>query len=272
MVTKAIIPVAGYGTRRLPITKAVEKCMMPIGNRPAVDYIVQDAIAAGIRDIYFVVNKDDTQIERYYMRNQKLENYLQGIGANEYLNFIQPPQGVNFYYIDQDVSDRYGNAIPIGLCFPYIKPGESVAILTGNDFIFNSDGSSELAKLISQTPEGASSLLTLQIDPNQSSSYNVIEFDMNGNYYRTIKKPTPSQAPSNYINVNKYIFSYELLQAVAAYSNVNITGEYDVLEPIHQYAITGGLMKIVSTNGYYLNVDDPYSWLYANQIVINNQR
>ena len=59
MITKAIILAAGWGTRRLPITKSVEKCMLPIGNRPVIDYVVQDAILAGIKDIYFGVNSED---------------------------------------------------------------------------------------------------------------------------------------------------------------------------------------------------------------------
>lgn len=73
MITTAIIPVAGWGSRRLPITKAIEKCMLPIGNRPLVDYVVQDCIAAGITDIIFVVSEGSEQLQRYYGHNQALE-------------------------------------------------------------------------------------------------------------------------------------------------------------------------------------------------------
>ena len=76
--TKAIIIIAGYGTRRLPITKSIEKSMLPILNRPVVDYVVEDCIKAGITDIYFVVNKDAVQIRSYYGHNKVLEDYLAG--------------------------------------------------------------------------------------------------------------------------------------------------------------------------------------------------
>lgn len=77
-----------------------------------------------------------------------MEQYLNFAGKPEYLRYIAPPQGVNFYFIEQEVNTKYGTAIPVGLCFPYIRPGESVAVLTGDDFIYNYDGSSELARLI----------------------------------------------------------------------------------------------------------------------------
>lgn len=272
MITKAIIPVAGYGTRRLPISKAVEKCMMPIGNRPAVDYVVKDAILAGIKDFYFVVNQHDNQIEKYYTENRDLNTYLQNSGNQDYIPYVQPPQGVNFYFVDQDINEKYGTAIPISLAFPYVQPGESVAVLTGNDFIFNHDGSSELAKLIMRTPENTSSALAIEVDSSQTPNYQIVEFNTAGYYYRTVKNPSAQDSPSNYALVNKYIFSYDLLQVIAAYANAQISGEYDMTEPLYQYALTGGIIQIVPTEGYYLDVDNPYSWLYANQIVMKQNR
>lgn len=267
-ITKAIIPVAGWGTRRLPVTKAIEKCMMPIGNRPVVDYVVQDAILAGITDFYFVVNSEDTQLEKYYTRNQKLEQHLEFSGKPEYLRYVMPPVNIKFYYIDQDVSSKYGTAIPVGMCLPYIKPGESVAVLMGDDFIYNQDGSSELANLIRQTPENGCSMLATQIDQRAVERYGVIEFDQNGNYYQMVEHPKPEEAPSNLINISKYIFNYDLLQATASYANVDITGEYRITEPINQYVMTGGQMNVVQARGQYLDAGDAYSWLYANRVIL----
>ena len=82
MITKAIIPVAGWGTRRLPVTKAIEKCMLPLGNRPVVDYIVQDCVRAGIRDIYFVVSGDALfkgSIGRTDLHTGNLEQLIESI-------------------------------------------------------------------------------------------------------------------------------------------------------------------------------------------------
>ncbi|NCU40297.1 hypothetical protein EOL73_00875 [Candidatus Saccharibacteria bacterium] len=84
--TKAIIAVAGYGTRRLPISKAVEKCMVPLLNRPIVDYVVEDCVKAGVKDIYFVVSGDARQLRNYYERDMELEAYLERKGKNDLLS------------------------------------------------------------------------------------------------------------------------------------------------------------------------------------------
>lgn len=268
-ITKAIIPVAGWGTRRLPITKAIQKCMLPIGNRPVIDYVVQDAILAGITDIYFVINKQDDQLERYYGRHQALEEYLQFANKPEFLRYITPPAGINFYYIEQEVNTRYGTAIPVALCLPYVRPGESVAVMTGDDFVYNTNGSSELGRLIAQTPPGECSMMSTQVDPQMVGRYGVIEFDQNGNYYQVVESPQPEFAPSNHINISKYIFNYDLLQATAAYANVELTGEYKITEPINQYVLTGGVMRVMPVQGQYFDAGEPYSWLHANNVIMN---
>lgn len=267
-ITKAIIPVAGWGARRLPITRAIEKCMLPIGNRPVIDYVVQDCVMAGITEIYFVVNGGESQLERFYSRNIPLETYLQNAGKTEYLRYALPPENIKFYYIDQDSTTKYGTAIPVGLCAPYIKPGESVAVLMGDDFIFNRDGSSELAHLLRETPDGGCAMLGVNVPLEQVNRYGVIEFDQNGNYYQIVEKPEPEQAPSTFINVSKFVINYELLQAIAAYANVEISGEYYITDPINQFVLTGGQMKVVQANGQYLDAGDVYSWLYANDIIL----
>src|SRR3954447_9541764 len=97
-ITKAIIPVAGWGTRRLPITKAIEKCMLPIGNRPIVDYVVQDCLKAGINDIYFVVGEDSTQLEDYYRSNIQLNDYLKRNHKEDKLPLIAPLGEVKLHF------------------------------------------------------------------------------------------------------------------------------------------------------------------------------
>lgn len=267
-ITKAIIPVAGWGTRRLPVTKAIEKCMLPIGNRPVIDYVVQDCIRAGITEIFFVVNKGDSQLEKYYSHNLALEQYLNYFGKQEYLKYVMPPEGIKFYYIDQDTNGKYGTAIPVGMCAQYLRPGESAAVLMGDDFVYNPEGGSELARLIAATPEGGNGMLSVEIAREATNRYGVIEFDTNGNYYQLVEKPNSEQAPSTSINISKFVFNYDLMQAVAAYANVDITGEYYITEPMNQYVLTGGSIKVVQAQGQYLDAGDPYSWLYANRVIL----
>jgi len=267
-ITKAIIPVAGWGTRRLPITKAIEKCMLPIGNRPIVDYVVQDCIAAGITDIYFVVSEDSTQLQAYYGDNAELTTYLIANEKERLLPLIQPIRGVNFHYVVQPNNGKYGTAIPVGLVVPQLQQGESVVVLMGDDFVYNADGTSEVARLLARTPEGGSAMIGAQIDRSQVSQYGVLEFDEQNNYRSIVDRPTPEMAPSTMINISKYVMDYELLKAVQAYSDIVLSGEYQITEVMNQYVLRGGTLKVVEAVGQYLDGGSVEGWLHANNTVL----
>ncbi|HMH69859.1 MAG TPA: sugar phosphate nucleotidyltransferase [Candidatus Saccharimonadales bacterium] len=270
-ITKAIIPVAGWGTRRLPITKAIEKCMLPIGNRPIVDYVVQDCIAAGITDIYFIIGENTSQLQSYYGDNAELNTYLVANNKESLLPLIRPLQGVTFHYIAQPSNGKYGTAIPVGLVVPDLKQDESAVVLMGDDFIYNADGSSEVARLLAGTPGGGSSLLGATIDRQHVSQYGVLALDDEGNYQEIVDRPTPESAPSSMINISKYVMNYELLAAVRAYTDIVLSGEYQITEVINQYVLRGGKVKVLEARGQYLDGGSVGGWLHANNIVVNGK-
>lgn len=272
LITKAIIPVAGWGTRRLPITKAVEKCMLPIGNRPLIDYIVRDCIKAGITEIIFVISKGDYQIQKYFSVDQELNEFLTYSGKQDMLPLVTPPGGVAFRFIEQPTNQKYGTAVPVGLCAPYIAKGESVAVLMGDDFIYNADGSSELLRLKEATPDGGASMLAVEVPAEEVSLYGVIQFnEMTRAFERIIEKPQVGQAPSNYINVSKYILNYDILQMVKTYTDLNVSGEYLLTEPINQYVMSGGMVQVAPAHGVYLDGGTLNGWLHANDVVVRGQ-
>lgn len=268
-ITKAIIPVAGWGTRRLPITKAIEKCMLPIGNRPLVDYIVRDCIQAGIMDIYFVVGKGSTQLQTYFSENEQLNQFLQYNGNEAMLQLAHPPAGVNFHYIEQDINKKYGTAVPVAMAVPSIPKGESVVVMMGDDFIYNQDGSSELMRQKAFTADGGNSMLAVQVPREDVSRYGVIQFNPETNAFEQIvEKPQPDQAPSNYINVSKYIMNYDLLTRVYNYCNLDLSGEYQLTDPINQYVLDGGIVNVVPAQGQYLDGGNVHGWFHANEVVL----
>jgi UTP--glucose-1-phosphate uridylyltransferase len=269
-ITKAIIPVAGWGTRRLPITKAIEKCMLPIGNRPLVDYVVQDCISAGITDIYFVVSEWMTQIQAYYGENGVLDTYLIGNGKEDMLPLVRPPAGVRFHYVTQDTSSKYGTAIPVSLVFPELAQGESAVVLMGDDFIYNADGSSEVQRLIDATPEGGNTMLGVDVPREIVSRYGVIDMNERSEFTRIVEKPAPDQAPSTLINVSKYVMNYDLLSAIAKYCEISISGEYYITEPINQYVMGGGSVVVAAAHGRYLDGGSEKGWLHANNVVLGS--
>ena len=272
-VTKAIIPVAGWGSRRLPITKAIEKCMLPIGNRPIVDYVVRDCVLAGITDIYFVVSQGSTQLQQYYAENVRLNEYLTYNGQQSMLELAHPPQNVTFHYIEQDPNDKYGTAVPVAMAVPYLQKGESAAVLMGDDFIYNTDGSSELMRQIEATPQGGNSMLTAQIDPSQVGRYGVIQFQEDtGAFEKIVEQPAVGQAPSNYINVSKFILNYDLLLQIYNYSNLDVSGEFRIIEPINQYVLAGGGLQVIPAKGQYLDGGNVHDWLHANKVIVDHEQ
>ena len=268
-ITKAIIPVAGYGARRLPISKAIEKCMLPIGNRPIVDYVVQDCLAAGITDVYFVVSGSNTQLESYYSDNDQLNQYLIKNNKQDLLPLISLPSA-RFHYVIQPVGDKYGTAIPVSLVAPMIEKGESVVVLMGDDFIYNSDGSSEIARLLAATPDGGNAMLGVNVPPDQVNRYGVLQMDENNHFIKIVEKPSVETAPSTLINVSKYVLNYDLLTVIAKYADTAINGEYYITDPINQYISSGGSLKVVPVEGKYLDGGSLEGWLHANNVVAGN--
>ena len=271
-VTKAIIPVAGWGTRRLPITKAIEKSMLPVGNRPIVDYVVRDCILAGITDIYFVVSQGSTQLQQYYQDNVRLNEYLQYNGQDTMIELARPPQNINFHYIEQDPNAKYGTAIPVAMVVPYLQKGESAAVLLGDCFFYNTDQTSELLRLKTATQDGANSILAVEVPHEQTNKYGVIQFNEDNGFFESIvERPAIEQAPSNYINSGTFILNYDVLLQIYNYSNLDVSGEFRIIEPINQYVLAGGGVQVVPAKGQYLDGGNVHDWLYANQVIINRE-
>lgn len=267
MITKAIIPVAGWGTRRLPVTKSIEKCMLPVGNRPIIDYVVQDCLKAGIREIIFVVGEDSSQLQDYYRSNIKLNDYLKRNGKEDKLTLIAPLEGVKLHFVVQPSYGKYGTAVPVALAADFVGENESVVVLMGDDFIWNADGSSEVRRLIKATPDGECGLLAVEAELKKGGTYGLIVKDEYDYYQKIVDQPTvQDNPPSNLINISKYVLSKEVIDSAV---NVPPTynGEYQLPEAINEYVGRGGKVKVVSAVGQYLDGGSLEGWLHANNVV-----
>ncbi|MBR2841467.1 hypothetical protein IKE80_01630 [Candidatus Saccharibacteria bacterium] len=273
MITKAIIPVAGWGTRRLPITKIIEKSMLPVGNRPLVDYSVQELIAAGVKDIYMVIgNAEPCQVQEFYKDNLALNQYLKERGKEDRLALAKTlPDDVTIHYTVQDPSGKYGTAVPIAMVVEEYNINEPVLVFMGDDFIWNPEGESASKSLINSIQdETDSAILGVEIPKEKVEKYGVLSAE-NGKLVGVVEKPTPEEAPSNLINVSKYIMAPELLQKIVAYVNEHDFGpldqEYMVTDPIDDYIKNGGVMRVAPTTGEYLDGGSVEGWLHANNVV-----
>ena len=264
-ITKAIIPVAGWGSRWLPITKAIEKCMLPIGNRPLIDYVVEDCLKAGIEEFIFVVSEQSAQLEAYYRSNIKLNDYLRRNGKDALLPLVAPIDAT-LHFVTQPSHGKYGTAVPVALASEYIEPGESAVVLMGDDFVYNADGSSEVARLIGATPEGHCSLMAKRVGQDEISAYGVIRMDEQGNYQEIVEKPKPEDAPSDMASIGKYIMTKEVIE-LCAQVGVSPRGEYELPDAINMFVADGGAVKVVPIVGQHLDGGTPESWLHANMVV-----
>ncbi len=276
-ITKAIIPVAGWGTRRLPITKIIEKSMLPVGNRPLVDYSVQELIKAGITDIYMVIsNVEPCQVQEFYRDNLALNDYLVERGKADRLALAKTlPDHVKIHYTTQDPAGRYGTAVPIALVVEEYNLDEPVLVFMGDDFVWNPDGESAAESLIhSLQSENESAILGVEIPREKVDKYGVLSVQ-DGKLVDVVEKPSVEEAPSNMINVSKYIMSRDLLRRVVNYVKSHDFGpldqEYLVTDPIDEYIKEGGIMRVAPTTGEYLDGGSVEGWVHANNVVTGYQ-
>jgi len=275
--TKAIIPVAGYGTRRLPVAKAVEKCMLPLLNRPIIDYVVEDCIKAGITDIYFVVS-EGAQLKKYYERDLRLEEYLKAKGKDDMLESILPPSNVRFHYVHQntDVDPRYGTSVPVWLAaHEAVNPedDELTLVIMGDQCLYRTDGGSEVADLIEQVTDSdaACGMVAVGVPDELVSNYGIIEQDKDGNFIRIWEKPSREEAPSNLNNASIYLFDKTMLGYIERDMEQVRENEHEITDPINAYVADGHKLAVVEAQGQYLDCGEVEGWVAANNWLLDQQ-
>lgn len=276
MITKAIIPIAGYGTRRLPITKAIEKCMLPVGNRPVIDYIVEDCIRAGIIEFMFVVGEEFDQIRRYYGQNQLLEEYLENKGKEKELQVVR---GLNrkarFHYVVQDQYQPYGTTAPVWLCRHLVKPDEKVLVVYGDAFFYREDGSSELTDFLKEVESigTPAAMLANQVPWEDVSHYGiVVTKERSGKefYEKIIEKPKREDAPTNLANPGCYVFDNAIFKFADQNLEQSFEGEHQLTDVINEYVAAGHKMAVIRAKGEYLDCGTTETWLHTNQRVLGS--
>lgn len=270
--TKVIIAVAGYGTRFLPLTRAIEKCMVPLGNRPVIDYIVEDCLRAGIRDICFVVGKDSAQLRSYYSPKPELEAYLKRNGKDAMLPLVTMPD-CQFTFIEQDQSGKYGSAVPVGLARQFTESDEHTLVIMGDQIFYNPDGVSETATFLqAATRAGApSAMLVTEVPKSEVYKYGIVATKKVGGvelFERVVEKPKPENAPTNLNNASFYLFDQTFFDFVDEYLAISRNDEYYLTDPLNSYVQAGNNLAVIRNRGEYLDCGAPEGWVMANNRVM----
>lgn len=271
-ITKAVIPVAGLGTRMLPATKAIPKEMLPIVDKPLIQYVVNEAVAAGIKDIILVTHSSKNAIENHFDRSFELEATLEKRVKRQLLDEIQSicPHDVTIMHVRQGITKGLGHAIS---CAKSLVNGEPFAVILPDDLIdeYSSDYSKDnLKKMISRYEEtGKSQIMVEQVPMEDTSSYGVIDVPeefknrvIEPETDITIKgfseKPKVEEAPSNLAIVGRYVLSpaiWELLDEtpIGAGDEIQLTDALRLLlrqEEIEAFVLKGRRLDCGSKFGY----------------------
>lgn len=252
-IKKAVIPAAGFGTRFLPATKATPKEMLPIVDKPTIQYIVEEALASGIEEILIISGHAKRAIEDHFDSAPVLERDLEEKGKDDLLAIVRETADINVHYIRQKKMRGLGDAI---LCAKSFMAGEPFAVLLGDDVVY-ADATKGQQPALRQLIDiydayGGSVLGCQQVAPEKVSSYGIVAgkeiadskllkvSDM-------IEKPELSEAPSNIAVLGRYIISptiFELLEHTAPGKGgeVQLTDalkQLALVEPVWAYCFEG---------------------------------
>jgi UTP--glucose-1-phosphate uridylyltransferase len=220
-IRKAVFPVAGLGTRFLPATKTVPKEMLPIVDRPLIQYAVDEAIEAGCDTLVFVTNRYKHAVADYFDKAYELEQKLEKAGKHDLLDVVRNvlPDGVRAVFVTQTEALGLGHAV---LCAKPVIGDEPFAVILPDDLIWNR-GPGALTQMADLAEaSGASVIATQTVPRQQTSSYGIVatrEFkDRAGVITAMVEKPSPEDAPSDLAVVGRYVLSpriFGLLETTA---------------------------------------------------------
>jgi UTP--glucose-1-phosphate uridylyltransferase len=214
-VRKAVIPAAGLGTRFLPATKSVPKEMLPVVDRPTIEYVVEEAVRAGIRDILVVNGRGKQPIEDHFDRAPELEAVLEEKGKHDLLKQVQVLADLaDMHFVRQHEPLGLGHAVAVAR--PHVGD-ESFAVLLGDDMMV--DDAALLRSMIDiHDRERASVVALLAVDPDEISAYGCAEVEpVAPDVYRlksVVEKPRPEDAPSNLAVIGRYVFRPGIFDAL----------------------------------------------------------
>ena len=261
-VKKAIVPVAGYGSRFLPYTKAIPKAMLPIINRPAIEVIIQEIVDSGIEEIYLIVGQNKDIIESHFSKSAKIENLLEEKGKYELLESIRRLSSLDINFVKQEVQD--GTARAIALCREQIG-NEPFAILLGDDVmkndvsvtkqlidVYNTENKTVIGVKQVKT-EDIPKYATMKVERQRGKIYEISEI---------IEKPSIEQIKSNIAPLGRYVCTPELFEIIDTLKPGK-NGEYQLTDALAALAEKGDAVAY-EFDGERYDMGDRFGFLKAN--------
>ena len=263
-ITKAVIPAAGMGTRFLPATKAQPKEMLPIVDKPTIQYIIEEAIAAGIESVLIITGRGKRTIEDHFDKSYELESELERKGKSSLLSMVEDISNlVEVFYVRQKEAKGLGHAISCAR--PFIG-NEPFAVLLGDDIVVSEKPA--IGQLMDVYDEYGSSVIGVQrVEHSEVDKYGIIDPSVKSDDYRLhkvlgmVEKPNAQDAPSNLAILGRYIITPDIFD-ILAHQTPGKNQEIQLTDALKTLSSTQG-MYAYEFNGKRYDVGDKLGFLKA---------
>lgn len=271
--TKAIITDAGYASRYLPIAKTIPKGMLPIGNRPIMQLVVEECVAANIKEIIIVATPEGKPIYEDYFNNavNHIRKQLRAQGKDERYDVVREVLDFpKIRIIIQDPALPYGNGSPIVSARDYIADDEAFIAIYSDDVVFGASDTKALCEAFGKHPDAKAIIMGQEVTPDVVNKYGIISLKQGDRLDNIVEKPAIGQAPSNLASYGRYLLTPEVFN----YLRPNMTSLDDELwtvDAITKMAAQGDV-HVVKTKGRWMTTGDPKNYFLAHlKYVLQNE-
>ena len=265
--TKAVITDAGFASRFLPITKTVPKAMIPLGAKPIMQYVVEECVAGGIKDIIIVATHEGKPIYEDYFKNpcEKIYKQLESQGKLDRFDAVRKVLSIaNITIIEQDPSYPYGNGSPIASAKPYLNDDEAFIACYSDDLIFGEGDVKTLVEAYKENPDAKAIIAAQEMPEEVWNKYGMIALkdDKKMTLSHIVEKPAkPEDSPSNLTSYGRYLLTPEVFAHLVP-TNTGLDNELWTVDAITKLAKSGDVI-VAKSKGKWLTTGDPKNYFQA---------
>ncbi|MFH0942583.1 MAG: sugar phosphate nucleotidyltransferase [Candidatus Beckwithbacteria bacterium] len=268
-ITKAVIAVAGYGTRFLPATKNQPKEMLPIIDKPGIQYLVEECVESGIENIIMVTRFGQSVMENHFDSNVELEQQLKANGKLDLLEKVQKvSQMANIVYVRQRKHFPYGNGTPLLVVKDLIEKDESFIFMWGDDMVkAKVPAVKQIVDVWKKKPESVV-LGAQEVSEDEVSRYGIVKLKPGSKteVAGIVEKPDQDKAPSRLAQYGRFVLNHKIIDILWEHFEAKKLGKGNELwltDAIYQYIQSGGEVRVAQIDGKWMTTGDPLRYLMA---------
>lgn len=272
--TKAIITDAGFASRYLPITKTIPKAMLPFGNKPIMQLVVEECAEAGIREIIIVATAEGKPIYEDYFGNAvnhiRKQLISQGKGDRYNKTVLEVLDLPKIRVITQDPTLPYGNGSPIASARDYFGDDEAFIVLYSDDVVFGASDAKKLVEAFDEHPDAKAIIMAQEVVADEVDKYGIISLKDGDKLDNIIEKPAVGNAPSTLASYGRYLVTTEIFDLLKPGAE-GLDNELWTVDAITKLA-TAGDVRVVKTDGEWVTTGDPKNYFFAHlRYVLENE-